>query len=380
MISPPTASRPKVVFFLPGLNVGGAEWHTVTLQAKLAERGMPSHLLVYGPRRSDVMLKQIEAGSYTLLDNRGMSEPAGWIRAWRALRDLKPDVVVTVNQTPLIVAAALRLVTRTDSTLACIFHTTLLRESEEKRLFLFRWALRLSDMLVYVSANQQSYWSKRGLAPRNQTLILNGIDVNRFAANTDRRIAERARLGLATQDIVFGMVAAFRPEKNHEDLVQALAKVRAKGMAAKLLLVGDGPTRAPVTALADKLGVFEHIVFAGEQSDVRPFIDACDVGVLTSRAVETFSLSALEFLALGVPMIMSRIGGASEIVNHGDNGLLYKAGDLPGLVTAMTAMADPIKRVTMAARARPSLEAFTLDAMVDRYLLLIERLSSQHAA
>lgn len=124
----------------------------------------------------------------------------------------------------------------------------------------------------------------------------------------------------------------------------------------------------------------KHILFAGEQSDVRPFIEACDAGVLCSRAVETFSLSALEFLALGVPMIMSRIGGASEIVRHGENGLLYESGDLPALVSSMVLIADPASRAKMAERARPSLGALRLEAMVDNYQSLITELSPRRAA
>jgi glycosyltransferase involved in cell wall biosynthesis len=120
----------------------------------------------------------------------------------------------------------------------------------------------------------------------------------------------------------------------------------------------------------------EHVVFAGEQSDVRPWIAALDAGVLCSTAVETFSLAALEVLASGVPMIMSDIGGASEIVEDGVNGYLFEAGNTEALLQRMRNIADAETRLRMRRAAQPSVERYTLERMVEAY----ERLALELAA
>jgi glycosyltransferase involved in cell wall biosynthesis len=372
--------KPRIVFFIPGLSVGGAEVHTVKLRERLDHHGYDTMLLVYGPRRAPSILANPGAKDATFLDIRGMSDPRGWLTARAALARTSADLIVAINQVPLIVAVASRLTGATKARIACIFHTTILRESERSRFFLFRWALRLADLLVYVSANQMRYWTDRRLTCRRQNVVLNGIDLDHFNPSMFDRAAERRALGIADHELVLGMVAAFRAEKNHKALIDAVSALRLKGIPARALLVGGGETRERMGELAKQLGVEANVMFAGEQSDVRRFIVACDAGVLCSKAVETFSLSALEFLAMGVPMAMSRIGGASEIVDDGANGLLFAPDNLDDMLAKLQALADYNVRAAMAKAARPSVERLSFEEMLKHYIDLIEQLTADGAA
>ena len=151
-------------------------------------------------------------------------------------------------------------------------------------------------------------------------------------------------------------------------LVEAIARVRARGIPARALFIGDGPMRPAVEARAAALGIAEHVLITGLQQDVRPLVAACDATVLCSTAVETFSLAALEAMALGRPVVHADIGGAAEMVRHGREGFLFPVGDTPALVERLAALADPALRSRMGAQARASVEArFGESAMVDRY-------------
>ena len=105
-------------------------------------------------------------------------------------------------------------------------------------------------------------------------------------------------------------------------------------------------------------------VITGYKPDVRPCIACCDVMTLTSHAVETFSIAALESMALGKPLVMSRIGGAAEQVQPGVNGLLFEPGDIVTLARHLAALADPQVRQTMGEAARQIVRgAFTVERM-----------------
>lgn len=372
-----TAGKPKVLFFVSGLSVGGAERHTVALRARLRERGFDTALLVYGTKTSKSIAEMPGAEDPIRLDTVGMSRPLGWLAAWRALRRIDADVLIAVNQTPLIVSVALRRVGGIRSRIACVFHTTVLRPSDESRLAMFRWAAKLADAFVFISRNQMRYWRLRGIDCVRTPLITNGIDLDHFRPQPDERKRLRAELGLADDEVAFGLVATFRPEKNHLQLLEALTAVRERGIKARVIFVGNGPTFVAVEAAVAKAGLAGEVIFAGEQADVRPWIAACDVGVLCSNAVETYSLAAIEFLAGGVPMLMSDIGGASEIVTDGVNGYLFKVDDTAELIDRMTQMAEPATLARLKAASRPSTTAMSEDRMVDLYADLVEELAAQ---
>lgn len=368
-------SGKKILFFLPGLDVGGAERHTLDLRNRLRDRGYDTSVISYGPRCSERMLQMPGAEGVTRLNIRGMSDAKGWVKAYAALKAGDFDIILGVNQTPAIVAAALRTVGATRAKVGCIFHTTLLRPNETKQLPLFRAVARSFDALVFVSANQARYWGDNWLSARRVRTIVNGVDPERFeAAPADNTSAKQA-LGFAADDYVIGQLAAIRPEKNHMQVVEAIVRLRADNVPAKGLFVGDGPLRADLEARAARLGISQHLVFAGEQGDVRPYIAAFDVGVLPSTAVETFSLAALELLSCGVPVVLSNIGGASEIVEDGVNGFLFEAGSLEQFVERLNRMADTSVRMRMKSQARASVRKYSMERMVAAYEDLITELS-----
>jgi len=137
-------------------------------------------------------------------------------------------------------------------------------------------------------------------------------------------------------------------------------------------MIGDGVTRPAIEARARSLDLEGDVVITGLQPDVRPYVAACDVVVLCSDAVETFSLAALEAMALGKPVVHSDIGGAAEMIRPGENGFLFPVGDTEALVDRLARLSDRAGRERMGRKARETIEArFSERVMVDRYERLL---------
>jgi glycosyltransferase involved in cell wall biosynthesis len=373
-------SKPKILFYLPGLYMGGAERHTLDLRQRLADLGYPTAVLVHDSWISSGMLDVAKADYVEILGLGGMAKLTQWPKVYAALERAQADVIVAINETMAIRSVLMRACGATNAKVVCTFHTTLMLPADEVRLPLFRLAARFLDALVFVSRNQASYWAKRKLATPQPTVVVNGVDLERFPDQGPNRAAAKQRLGLSPDDYVLGLLASFRQEKNHGQAVEALAQLKRDGVPAKLVFVGDGAMRAQVQRLVGERQLTDSVVFAGEQSDVRPTVAAFDVGLICSTKVETFSLAALELLASGIPMVMSNIGGASEIVEDGVNGLLFPSGDSEEFVRHLKTLADPATRRTFQAQARKSVERYSIDKMMQAYVALIEDLSGGHPA
>jgi len=364
----------RVVFFMPNLAVGGLQRHAIDLAEELRCRGYFAKIIICRDYVSSNLQSQMAPDDYILLDEqRKMLDPRSWPRQWRAINTLRPDIVIGVSQTPIIVLAILKALGKLKAKLGCTFGTTIPRPRDWMRRPLFKWALRRTDALIYCSTLQAAFWRRKGLRSLRDMVIYNGIRTDAFAPAGALRDEARKALAFAADDVVFGLVGAFRPEKNHGQLVDAVWRLRADGFPAKAVFIGDGATRPQVQARVTELGLGDHILFAGEHADVRPWIRALDAGVLCSVAVETFSIAALELMASGMPMIHSRLGGAAEMIDDGVDGFIFDIGNTDQLVAAMKALADPAVRATMSAAARDKvLTKFTMDAMVAQYIDLFE--------
>jgi glycosyltransferase involved in cell wall biosynthesis len=220
---------------------------------------------------------------------------------------------------------------------------------------------------VFVCEAQRRYWQRRRLTGRRTDVIYNGIDTRFWRMEEGARAIVRRALGFSESDLVVGMSAVLRPEKNPVQLVEAVALARRRGIPARALFIGDGPMRPAVEERARRLGVEAETVITGLQQDVRPLLAACDAVALCSHS-EALSLAALEALALGRPVLHSEVGGAAEMIEPGRNGYLFAPGDTPALVDRLSALADPALRRRMAGPARAMVELkFSERAMVERY-------------
>src|SRR5262245_55447743 len=159
--------------------------------------------------------------------------------------------------------------------------------------------------------------------------IRNGIDTARAAPTRDR-LTMRAQLGIAPDCFVVGSVGRLMPIKGLDRLIEAFAQLRQRqpGLKAHLVIVGDGPLRNELEQCARRLGVAAEVRFLGARNDVYDLMACFDVFALSSLH-EGVPMVILEAMAVGIPIVASRVGGIAEILEDGKDALLVPAGD-PG--------------------------------------------------
>ena len=375
-------SRIRLLFIVSSLVFGGAEKHVVTLANALDRRRYRLSLAYL--KDDTTLLPQIDRSNLEgrligckvsrKIDSAAVQTLANHIRNERI------TMIVCVNTYPLLYATLAVRRSGRSVKLVELFHTTELEGIEDQLQMLFyRPFIRRADHLVYVCQNQQRYWRRRLLRARQDCVIHNGVDTRHFDLRhtAHEKQSIRERFGIGKADYLVGLCAAMRPEKAHDDLLQAIARMRSSGQQVKCLLIGDGPERSRIEARIAEHGLGAHVHITGFESDVRPAIAACDVMTIVSHHVETFSIATLEAMAMGKPMVMSRIGGADEQVDHGSNGYLFPKGDIAALVEALTRLKDRQRAEAFGQRARETVERhFSLVVMVDAY----DRLFSGMAA
>src|SRR5205814_768683 len=133
-----------------------------------------------------------------------------------------------------------------------------------------------------------------------------------------------------------------------------------------------GRRRGVVGSRARSLGVEREGTVTGFREDVRPYLAACDVVYLYSLTTEALSLAAIEAMAMAKPLVHSQVGGATELIEPGRNGMLFPPGDTGALVECLSQLKDPDIRLAMGRSGRAKAEAaFDEGAMIDRYEQLL---------
>ena len=208
-------------------------------------------------------------------------------------------------------------------------------------------------------------------------VIENGIDFARYGPANDRA-ALRERLGLDPHRNVLIHVARHHPVKDQPTLLRGFAMAADDLTHLDLVLVGDGPQRAELTELARTLNVAGRVKFVGIQSNVADWLRAADAFALTSVS-EAASLTLLEAMATGLPVIVSAVGGNGEIVRDGVEGLHFARGDTVALAACVRRLfGDPESASRMGAAGRARVEAkYQLSQTVAKYGELYARLAGR---
>jgi glycosyltransferase involved in cell wall biosynthesis len=370
----------RLMFLTSSLAHGGAEHHSITLANRLAERGHECHLAWVKPEAAQLARVRLGAGGSTAclgaaryLDGEAVARLAA------ALERQRPAAVIAANPYALMYAARARARVRARMPLVIIYHSTRCPGlKEQAKLLAYRLYMWAAERAVFVCEYQRRYCARRGLRSRRNAVIHNGVDIERFrdAATAGQRRQLRAALGFRDRDYVLGVAGGLRPEKNQAQLLEAVARLRGRGLPARALLIGDGPTRGAIEARAGALGITSHVTISGFHDDIRPLVGACDVMCVCSLT-EALSLAALESMAMSRPLVHSRVGGAGELIEHGRDGLLFPVADTHALVECLARLADGGRRAALGSAARATVEArFSEARMVDRYEELLGEVSA----
>lgn len=169
-----------------------------------------------------------------------------------------------------------------------------------------------------------------------------------------------------------GNLAALVPHKDQATLLRAAALLLKERPQARLLILGEGPLRAELEALAVRLGISGSVLFAGFQPDPARWLGALDVFALSSWG-EGMGSVVLEAMACRVPVVATSAGGIPEVVEHGRTGLLVPPRDPAALAGALlSALGDPASCARRAEEAERRLAGFALERAAERTLELYE--------
>jgi glycosyltransferase involved in cell wall biosynthesis len=245
----------------------------------------------------------------------------------RIIRTEKPDIIFCLNFFSFFLTKLIISGLKQKPFIIVSYHSTIPKNKKEHNLNkLYMTFLTEKDLIITVSENQTNYTSLKYHIPDALfKTIHNGIDLIKWHLPADdfSRKKIRAQYAIPEDALVIIMTAAFRPEKNHYGAIKSLQLLHADyNCKAYLLFVGEGILLEECRRLAENMNMLEFVKFAGLQSDVRPFYWASNLFTLCSTSVETFSIAALEAMACGLPVVLTDIGGASEMTSAGVNGFL----------------------------------------------------------
>ncbi len=190
----------------------------------------------------------------------------------------------------------------------------------------------------------------------------NGVDAARFHPQPDRRPATRADLGIGPAQYVVLFVGGDWDRKGLGLAVEAVAKARAEVPDLVLLVVGPGD-RTRFAALADRVGVSDHVRFFGQRADTERFYRAADVFVLPS-AYETFSMACFEAAVCGLPLVIPPLHGAGALVGADEAGIIVDREPASIAAALVDLASDPTRRAALGAEAHRRATPYTWEASV----------------
>jgi N-acetyl-alpha-D-glucosaminyl L-malate synthase BshA len=248
-----------------------------------------------------------------------------------------------------------------------------------KRRLANRWVLSryLDAINACCQFSATALASNDGFTTLPIEVIENGIEWERYQTHSNKTTL-RASLGLDANRKYVACVARFHPIKDHTSLLQGYSQVAKQRTDADLLLIGDGPRREELQTLVQQLGIQNRVQFLGVRSDVADLLQAVDVFALTSLC-EAASLTLLEAMAAGLPVVVTDVGGNPEIVRQENEGLLVPRQDATAIGNALIRIlsdATLANRMGQAGKQRVK-ETYSLERTIERYHQLYQRLANQ---
>jgi L-malate glycosyltransferase len=360
--------KPTVCQVLHSLGVGGAEVLAVRLARQLGDhyRFVFACLDELGPLGEQVRSEGIPV--HVLGRRAGLDGRCVW-RLAQLLRREGAALVHAHQYTPYSYATAARLLCRRPPVLFTEHGRHFPDLPKRRRIWANRLLLQRRDRLVGVGqVVKNALVANEGFSPERVGVIYNGIDLTAYEGAAPDRAAIRRDMGVGPGDFVILLVARLDYLKDHATALRAFDLVRRERPDARLILVGDGPERDAVERRVADLGLGESVRLLGLRRDVPRLVRAADVFLLTSIS-EGIPLTVLEAMAAEVPVVATRVGGLSEVVEDGQTGLLAPAGDAASLAAHVLRLAgDPGLRGELARRGRRRVEdLFSEERMVAEY-------------
>jgi glycosyltransferase involved in cell wall biosynthesis len=373
----------RILRLIARLNMGGPALHVSYLTRGLDQRGYRTTLgagsLARGEGSMAFVADELGVDVRTVSQlHREVSpvlDPVSVARIAGLIREVRPHILHThtakagaIGRTAALLAGDARppIVVHT-------FHGHVLRGYFDPMRTAFyreveRSLARVTTRLVAVSPEVRDELVQLGVAPAAKFSVIRlGIDLDsRIVEPASDGLELRRAFGIPEDAFVVGWIGRMTAIKHLPDVLVAFARLRDRGIDARLCLVGDGPDREYVEELAYRLGIARSTLYLGYQREIAPYYTLFDALLLPSGNEGT-PVVAIESLAAGTPVVATRVGGVPDVVSDGVDGLLAEVGDVEGLTAALARLArDPELRKQMGRAGRErTLPRYRVERLVD---------------
>jgi glycosyltransferase involved in cell wall biosynthesis len=379
----------NVLQLIDSFNQGGTERQVVQLTRLLAQSGRYHvHLACLsgkGPLRAEVeRLGFREIPEFPLNSFYDRNTFIQLRRLVHLMREREIDIVHAHDFYTNIFGMAAAALARVPARIASRRETDGIRSRAQR--IVERRAFNLAHAIVANAEAVRQQVIREGVRPGKIITIYNGLDLERLAVRPDfRRSDALASFGLPRDDerqfvtIVANMRHAM---KDQATFLRAARLVRAEVPGATFVLAGEGEQQKPLRQFAAELGLERDAFFIGRCARVPELLAVSDVCVLSSKGVEGFSNSIIEYMAAARPAVVTDVGGAREAVVEGETGYIVKPEDHETMAARIISLLqDPAQARAMGERGRRIVEQkFSLAAQLEKTERLYERLLAKTAS
>ena len=312
----------KVLNIITDKNIGGAGL-ALTNFLKSANREEFEHTVLLPPEA--MLAPRLRALGINVVEVPGVEDKSFDIHAIKVFKEqikhFDPDIVHTHASLSARIAARKIKTCAVVHTRHCAYRQSKLKTSFPIKQMLGFINNRYSDIIIAVSPSARDTLIVTGTKPEKIVTMFNGVEAVRKLEEHEK-LSVRNSLGIAPDDFVCAVVARLVPEKGHEYILDAASQLL--DIPIVFLIVGSGPIEGHLRETAEKLQL-KNCIFTGFIEDVAEIENIADIQINASIETETSSLSLLESMSLGIPAVVTDIGGNPYLINDGVNGLVVPA-------------------------------------------------------
>ena len=372
LVEPPEEGQYlRVMHVVNVLGRGGTEFGILKLMAGLGNDVFDHRLCATRGAEPDFVQAYSLGNVLSVAGTRREGFQFPLFRLRRIFRQYRPHIVHTRNWGAVEAIVAARL-----AGVPVVIHSehgyevSNLRGLPRRQRIFRRMAYSAADAVFTVTRELREYHARQAwVRPEAIRVIHNGVDTQRFAPCSETRVRIRKEFGFADECLVLGSVGRLVPIKDYPTLLYAAEQLLYRGFNVRVLLAGEGPLLESLQGQVQNSRLLSgRVLFAGASDRVPELLNAMDIFALPSLG-EGMSNTLLEAMACGLPLVATRTGGNSEIVEEGHSGWLYTPACVEELVDRLgylSSQSEMRSRLGQNARER-TVRQFSLDTMLRRY-------------
>ncbi|MDK0927595.1 glycosyltransferase family 4 protein [Clostridium perfringens] len=355
----------KIVHVVPNFNIGGIEKFVRELAIEQSRLGNIVYIISLSKsennkNESEILKVLNENEIKVFLLKKERQNRIIFLKSLRNLiKNIKPDVINTHNEEVTFHTICATLLLRYK-----IFEVTHSRKCNYPKLQKYYIKYFVKKIIAISTETKKNFINSAGINNKKIKLIFNGIDLKEFKLD-NRKINRKVETIIS--------IGRLSEEKNHEILIRSFSKLKddlnkLNIYIPKLYIIGDGNQKDILKSIIKNMDLEENVFLLGEKKYIVNLLKKADIYVLPSKT-EGLSISLIEALATGIPVIASNVGGNSDLVHDRKNGLLFESNneeDLKNKILEYIKNYDLRKEVSEASLI--SVEDFDIKICCDNYL------------